>query len=805
MEMFRNKDKGQGMVEYGLLLGLISAVTIGALGGIGDGTNKVFDKASEPDIIAKIDQGYIPIASADELGYIREETARTFGKGTSWEGTYTAGLDKKFIQVTEIDLSTIDSWEPIDSFAGTYDGSGLSISNLTIDSDEHLAYGLFGETKGASLTDIHLDDVFVRGSNAVGGLVGKASEGSTIENSFVSGELRHSGATDDLDASLGGVAGELSDQSKLSKSHVDVRMDGKNNVGGLVGQAKGSSLSNVYAHGVLSGDDSAGGLVGTANSNSTVDQSYAAVKIISEKGLTGGLIGNDRGVSVNSSYWDIDTSGIKETAGNKGEGQSTFDMTLARTFKGWDFDNIWKVEEGETYPSFDGENKRLYDVTVTFTDDDGAEYPVNGLIGATLNDYHEGEIPELEKESHSLVGWETEKGKAFGLDTKLEGKDFKVKPVWELNEISVTFRQNNERDYVVKGLIGSTINESYEGAVPEPVKDGHTFSGWETEQGKDFDLDTVLGDKDFTVSPKWKLNEIVTKTFILDEEGSQEQIKNVTVDNLYEVTSYDVDEGKVDMVNQTGDDLTFKLSNRGYDRRVQTGGEEILADRKEVSAQTSSYYNSGGYSGSLSQYVYSGSLTPSDTKYVSGQTSSWYNSGGYSGSLSQYLAGGSYTPSDSKTISNYSERRVLLEEHREGWYYDSLGNVAWGSAGNGQGWTTVGSAPSSTMYYSSGGYYGTLRRVGSTNRDFNWDPQPNNPYPGQYWINGRNWGTYSYSGTVTRSGSDTRYWRYRGNVTRPASDSRVYRYRGSVNRPYSDTRTWDNFYKYAVTVSYREK
>lgn len=740
MSVFYKKDNGQGMVEYGLILALISAVTIGALGGIGDGTNKGFDKVSEPDIIAKIDRGFIPIASADELNYIREEKARTFGKGTSWEGTYTAGLDKSFIQVTDIDLSTVDEWEPIDAFTGTYEGSGLSIKNLSLHSGNHSSAGLFGEVQGAILKNIRLEDVSIRGTGAVGGLSGRVTKDSILSDIFVSGDIRHLKSNNGEVVGLGGIAGVMSDHSQISTSHVDATMIGQENVGGLVGHSQASLINQSYAQGTLSGTKSVGGLVGLAESKSSVNQSYADVEISGTNQFIGGLIGNDGGVVVDQSHWDIDSSGQKETAGDKGFGHPSFDMTLARTFDDWDFERVWSVDEGKTSPSFNGENSRLDNVNVTFIADDDTTSVVIGLVGASLNDYSEGDIPS-------------------------------------------------------------------------PKKGGYTFEGWETEAGKPFDLDTKLGDKDLTIVPIWKSNVSVSKTFYLTEEEYADQIKSITIDNLYDVVSYEVDKGSIELLDRKGESLEFKLTNRPYDRRAQTGGVETLEDSKVVTAQHSNIYNSDGYEGTLTRYVYSGSYSPADSKFVSGQSSSSYNSGGYSGTLSSYLAGGS--GSDSKYVSGESS-----SYYNSGGYSGTLSSYVYGSSpshSKTETSTSYGSYddldnigirgyPSKSMRYNSGGYSGTLSLSSVSENSMS-------GIPGGYRVN------YSatYSGTVTRPGStiykyrgtvnkpDTRYYRYEGTVSKPSSDTRTYRYQGTVTRPYSDTRTWDHFYKYAVTVTYREK
>jgi hypothetical protein len=72
---------------------------------------------------------------------------------------------------------------------------------------------------------------------------------------------------------------------------------------------------------------------------------------------SGGLVGYNKG-SVNTSFWDIETSGQTISAG--GTGKTKTEMQTAGTFleAGWDFvdetangtDDIWWILESRDYP-----------------------------------------------------------------------------------------------------------------------------------------------------------------------------------------------------------------------------------------------------------------------------------------------------------------------------------------------------------------------------------------------------------------------------------------------------------------------
>ncbi|NBK97283.1 MAG: prepilin-type N-terminal cleavage/methylation domain-containing protein, partial [Erysipelotrichia bacterium] len=172
---------------------------------------------SDEEIEDKIKQGFIPIATAEELNNVRRATLETYGKGTEWEGKYTGGLDKKYVQVKNINLSIYseEGWAPIATgsanFTGTYDGGNYVITGLEVKGDSKDSQGLFGRTKGATILNVGLIDNKVTGRFSVGGLVGYAYE-STIENSYATGQVTSQ-------YFVGGLVGRAGASIKISNSY----------------------------------------------------------------------------------------------------------------------------------------------------------------------------------------------------------------------------------------------------------------------------------------------------------------------------------------------------------------------------------------------------------------------------------------------------------------------------------------------------------------------------------------------------------------------------------------------------------
>lgn len=233
--------------------------------------------------------------------------------------------------------------------------------------------------------------------------------------------------------------------------------------------------------------------------------------------------------------------------------------------------------------------------------------------------------------------------------------------------------------------------------------------------------------------------------FNLPESLSRIQNQNITVPKLKEVSSITTNTGSVSIESILKDVISIKLTNGTSTRKEETGG------------------------------IY----TPADTKYVTNERSSNYNSGGYTGTLSQYVYSGTLVPADSKVYNTY--RRATA-------------TAAW-KVINGE-WVagaTIGGTLEESYYYSSGGYSGTIYRTTYRGESANFDNAlwgPDTPAsPEGATVSITAWIEYNYSGTIYR----------------PESDTRVYRYRGYVTRPAVDTRTYDYYYQYVVTVNYLEK
>ena len=261
----------------------------------------------------------VSLAAAKDPGYTIE------GNG-SYTVTSADGLmnvaelvngGKTDINITldkNIDLTGKD-WTPIgtsfdNSYTGTFDGGGHTITGLTITTNDQYA-GLFGylgnfNNGAATVKNVVMDGIQITCNHRLGyaGGVAGYSRG-TIENCSVSGSI--SGTV-----SVGGVVGVQRDRP-ITGCSSSATVKGMVQVGGVAGQTIfGATLTACYATGNVTieidrtQDISGGGLVGF-NDGISLLSCYATGNVTSTGSSTGyvhigGFLG-DNYITVTACYW----------------------------------------------------------------------------------------------------------------------------------------------------------------------------------------------------------------------------------------------------------------------------------------------------------------------------------------------------------------------------------------------------------------------------------------------------------------------------------------------------------------------
>ena len=224
----------------------------------------------------------VSLAAAKDLGYTIESNG-------SYTVTSADGLmniaklvnggktDINITLDTDIDLTGKD-WTPIgtdydNSYKGTFDGGGHTITGLTFTTNDEYA-GLFGWlNKAGTVKNVVMEGVQItsnRSSGFAGGVAGY-SEG-TIENCSVSGSV-----------------------------------SGTVYVGGVVGAQIGGSITGCSSSATVKGTVDVGGVAGQTNSSATLTACYATgnvtIEINPAKNIAGGsLVGMNAGSSLLACY-----------------------------------------------------------------------------------------------------------------------------------------------------------------------------------------------------------------------------------------------------------------------------------------------------------------------------------------------------------------------------------------------------------------------------------------------------------------------------------------------------------------------
>lgn len=376
------------------------------------------------------DQDTFNIASAEELAGLSE----LVGNGEDFQG--------KTINITaDINLDG-HLWEPIGfdtdmPFSGTVMGNDHVISNLWITGLERDFLGLFGQSVGASFSDINLDtahiddigdssgalvanmftncsmdnchayniDMTVLGAN-IGGLNGSILTDSSIENSSFQGSV--TGINQ-----VGGLTGQVWDNSTLRNSYVEGSVQGDYIVGGLVGFAtmtfganRESTVENCYSRADVTGTDpfgAIGGIYGYAQSSLIINNVYATGSVTG-LGPIGGFAGKIGSIVVENNYFDTETSGLEDAIGEGGspdldiQGKTSAEMTIQ------DFAGTLNQEDPEGPWAFDPEIN------------DGYPYLGDNILGTQ----------DFAEESFEVMLYPTKVDQEFYIRSKAELNAYKI-------------------------------------------------------------------------------------------------------------------------------------------------------------------------------------------------------------------------------------------------------------------------------------------------------------------------------------------------------------------------------------------
>lgn len=249
----------------------------------------------------------------------------------------------------DLDMSSINTFTPIGStsskFAGTFDGKGHVIKNITIASTPGDA-GLFGYADGATIKNLGVLDcsISTTGSYNAGAIAGYIASG-TIENCFSTGAVTGG-------KNAGGIVGDSIGTITNCYSTANVTGAGAA-AGGIVGNTS-AEVKGCFAAGNISGK-LAGGVVGNSSAsvtdcvalNRSVKATGANATDVARVAITTGTLSNliardDMTVSYNTNTASTITS---SSVGKDGESKSIKALLNGSQWNGFS-PTIWEFKQG---------------------------------------------------------------------------------------------------------------------------------------------------------------------------------------------------------------------------------------------------------------------------------------------------------------------------------------------------------------------------------------------------------------------------------------------------------------------------
>lgn len=288
-----------------------------------------------------------------------------------------ASANKYFKLGADIDLAGVD-WTPIgtyssnlsaSAFVGTFDGNGHKIMNISFNDTTKSNAGLFGYLYNATVTNLIIENANITASSRAGALAGASQLSKVYRVKVVNSSVR---VTYNGSGYGGGLIGEAIDGTEIEECAVrNTTVSGvKYAIGGLLGRLRVNSgkpavvVRNCYVEGGQVSSDyssstAAAGFIcnyyRASETNAVIENNYLATQVTNGKAFIAYLESGSQTPVVTSSYYDTEVvgSGVSDSYAT---GKTTAEMKQQATFSGWDFTNVWTIDEGNDYPRLKWEN-----------------------------------------------------------------------------------------------------------------------------------------------------------------------------------------------------------------------------------------------------------------------------------------------------------------------------------------------------------------------------------------------------------------------------------------------------------------
>ena len=253
----------------------------------------------------------------------------------------------------DIDLGGA-AWTPFGSFTGEFYGQNHRITNFVVNAADGSA-GFFGRIAGGRVSGVVLEGAVTGAADVgVGGFAGAIDSKSLVEGCSFQGAV-----TNATTCNAGGFVGAVSDSPVIlrccvPRATVSGNISGQSDsyAGGFVASLSGGYVMDCYAIADVTGDGSyVGGFAGFVDGSIT--NAYCVGSVTSSGSYHGAFAGGSgSSAKIANSYYDYNKAGlgaVNNTDYTGVTGRTSQQMCYAANFA-FDFDDVWKIDEGETTP-----------------------------------------------------------------------------------------------------------------------------------------------------------------------------------------------------------------------------------------------------------------------------------------------------------------------------------------------------------------------------------------------------------------------------------------------------------------------
>ncbi len=210
-------------------------------------------------------------------------------------------------------------WFEENLFTGNFNGNYKKINNLYSNKPLHDYTGLFGSIKNSEIKNLIIEDANIIGRDNTGGIIGDANL-AKINNVSFKGII--SGKNN-----VGGITGNIS-SSNIDNTKNFGKINAQENVGGITGNVKNTSINNAFNTQEINGTTNVGGITG--NHSGGLITNVINIGQINGTINVGGIAG--RAPNIQNSLNSGDINGTENIGGIMGQSNSLYTNNIKNTY-----------------------------------------------------------------------------------------------------------------------------------------------------------------------------------------------------------------------------------------------------------------------------------------------------------------------------------------------------------------------------------------------------------------------------------------------------------------------------------------